>query len=71
MGTKWRGYKRPTLKLDYETGEVIERYNSVREAAKANFVDYTGLVQAIKKRNGKCSMLKLRFAYEDEFEADK
>lgn len=49
--------------LDYDTGEEIEVYNSITEAAWDNYVGYETLAEALRKKCGILSEKKLRFEY--------
>lgn len=49
--------------LDYYTGEEIEIYNNLEEAALDNFVSVRYLRDAMDKRNGYMRVKKLRFEY--------
>lgn len=49
--------------LDYYTGEVIETYNSIREAARDNFCDITSVQKALWSRNGVMPLKELKFEY--------
>ena len=51
--------------LDYETGQVIKTYNSIKEALEELGIDRANLVRALKKTEGKMSRKKLRFNYAD------
>lgn len=47
--------------LDFDTGEIIDTYNSVMEAALDNYIDDSTLRRALKKRNGIILTKGLRF----------
>ncbi|MBU3811234.1 MAG: hypothetical protein H9893_06230 [Candidatus Niameybacter stercoravium] len=44
--------KRKVRQLDYETGELIETYNNMEEAASDNFISLKALRKALSKRGG-------------------
>lgn len=49
--------------VDYYTGEEIEVYNSITEAAWDNWLCYETLSDALRKCNGMINSKKLRFEY--------
>ena len=49
--------------LDYDTGELIEVYNSAEAAADDNFIVPKALREALRLRNGYIHSKKLRFEY--------
>lgn len=55
--------KRNVRQLDYETGEVIEIYNNMEEAALDNFISLEALKKALSKRDGCMPIVKLRFEF--------
>ncbi len=55
--------KRKVRQLDYETGELIETYNNMEEAASDNFISLKALRKALSKRDGHMPAAKLRFEF--------
>ncbi len=55
--------KRNIRQLDYETGELIETYNNMEEAASDNFISVKALRKALSKRDGYMTVAKLRFEF--------
>lgn len=54
--------KKRIAQLDYDTGELIEIYESVTAAAWDNYTDCSTIKKAIRIKNGKMKQRKLRFA---------
>lgn len=57
------GITRKLNQLDYETGEVKRRFNSVAQACEDLNLSSSRIWYAIKYREGKMPKLKLRFEY--------
>lgn len=57
------GKTRKLNQLDYETGELIETYNNMEEAASDNFISVKALRKALSKRDGYMIVAKLRFEF--------
>lgn len=57
--------KRKVRQLDYETGELIEEYSSITEAAEDNWLTYDALSSVLNAKNGLMPIKKLRFEYSD------
>ena len=58
-------YKK-VVQLDYETGEFIDEYDSVSDAAYDNYIDNEDSIRkAIYHRKGFMSKHKLRFKYKE------
>lgn len=55
--------KRKVKQLDYETGELIETYNNMEDAASDNFISVKALRKALSKRSGYMPVAKLRFEF--------
>lgn len=55
--------QRKVRQLDYETGEVVETYNNMEEAALDNFISLKALRKALSKREGYMPVAKLRFEF--------
>lgn len=49
------------LQLDYETGETIREFNTIAEAAKANYVTDSAISRALIERKGIMKRSRLRF----------
>lgn len=57
------GMQKKIRQLDYETGEEVEVYNSITEAAEDNWMRIDVLSEALRKKNGVLKEKKLRFEY--------
>lgn len=51
--------------LDYDTGELIEEYASISDAAEDNWLTFDALSSALIAKNGLMPRRKLRFEYAD------
>ncbi len=49
--------------LDYFTGELVEEYNSISDAAYDNWLNERTVYKALNKRNGFIHSLSLRFEF--------
>lgn len=49
--------------IDIETGEVIETYNSIIDAAEDNYLSFEAVSVALRKRNGEIRSKGLKFEY--------
>lgn len=49
--------------LDIKTGEVINSFKSINEAARENYADASSLYIALTKNNGVMTRLGLAFRY--------
>ena len=47
--------------LDYDTGEVIDTYDCIADAAYDNYVNRKAVSKALQRRNGLLPSKKLRF----------
>ncbi|OON96023.1 MAG: hypothetical protein ATN36_06670 [Epulopiscium sp. Nele67-Bin005] len=56
------------IQLDYKTGEVIEEYLTIRDAAQDNYITEQYLRIVLKSNGGIMYQKKLRFVRCDEFE---
>ena len=57
---------KPVYRLDKNTGEVIQSYSSLKEAAAAMDVSATSIASACNHRNRTCSNYRWCFANEYE-----
>lgn len=55
--------KRKVMQLDYYTGEKVEVYNSLKEAAEDNFILPGTLCDALREQGGIMKIKKLMFKY--------
>ena len=55
--------KRKIRQLDYDTGELIDTYDNIENAAIDNWVSLKALEKAMKYRNGYMTVAKLRFEF--------
>lgn len=55
--------QRKIRQLDYETGEVVDTYNNMEDAASDNFISVKALRKALSKRQGYMPVAKLRFEF--------
>lgn len=55
------GRTKQVLQLDFETGEVIDTYASIEEAAYDNWLTHGALSVALRKYNGYLTKKELRF----------
>lgn len=60
-----RGPRKKVRQLDYETGEVIEVYETITEAARDNWMEYNVLSEVLRTQNGIMRKRCLRFEYVD------
>lgn len=51
--------------IDIETGEEIEIYGSISEAAEDNWMSYSDLSDALRNKNGLLKIRKLKFEFID------
>lgn len=47
--------------VDFYTGEFIDEYESISEAARDNFLKVDSLQKALKKNNGRMAYKELKF----------
>ncbi|MGL5676830.1 MAG: hypothetical protein ACRDDX_10485 [Cellulosilyticaceae bacterium] len=60
------GRNKHILQLDYDTGEVIEEYRYIEDAAYDNWVSRDVLYKAVNNRGGYMEKRKLRFQLKEE-----
>lgn len=51
------------IQVDYETGEYVDEYKSIREAAKDNWVDEILLANLLREGKGTAIMPKRQLAF--------
>ena len=54
---------REVIQLDYYTGEVVETYATLREAAEDNYLNESALCKALANQGGVLKRRELVFAY--------
>lgn len=60
-----RGPFKGVRQLDYETGEVIEEYKTMSDAARDNMMEHCVLSHALRTQGGIMKIRRLRFEYID------
>lgn len=55
--------KKQIRQVDIDTGEEIEVYDSILEAAEDNYIDRERLSVALRKKGGVIKTLELKFEY--------
>jgi hypothetical protein len=60
------GFQRKVNRLNYDTGEIIETFNSVSEANSKFNLRKSDIWYSIKTQNGLIPSKKLRFEYAEE-----
>lgn len=60
------GLQRKVNRLDYDTGEILETFNSVSEANSKFNLRKSDIWYSIKTQNGLIPIKKLRFEYAEE-----
>lgn len=59
------------VQVDIDTGEYIDTYSSIRDAADDNYCAVSSLSRAIKRCDGRLTQLGLRFITKDEYDKIK
>lgn len=57
------GMQKKVRQIDYVTGQELEIYDSITDAANDNFITFDLLSHALRLRNGVMRYKKLRFEY--------
>ena len=55
------------MQLDYDTGELIEIYDSVRLAANDNYISYISLREALQRGNGTAKLENKKLVFTREY----
>ena len=62
-----RGNKRAVIKIDFETGEIVEQYDSITEAGRKNFLEPSAIYNRCNGRNKRSpSSCGYEFAFADD-----
>lgn len=62
-----RGNKRAVVKIDFETGEIVEQYDSITEAGRKNFLEPSAIYNRCNGRNKRSpSSCGYEFAFADD-----
>lgn len=51
------------VQIDYYTGEYIDEYNSIKEAAEDNYISTASISKTLNRGDGKLNKLKLAFKF--------
>lgn len=62
-----RGNKRAVIKIDFETGQIVDRYDSITEAGHKNFLEPSAIYNRCNGRNKRSpSSCGYEFAFADD-----
>lgn len=65
-----KGGKGAVFKIDMETGEIIDEYENISDAAKDNFTTKSNIRDAITGLNNRVTAVGYRWAYADEYDKE-